>query len=134
MGQALNDPNMVAQIEYGLTAEEVEAVNQSQQRPLTTNEIAAYKQSKGGMLVEMKRKQMKMSIDEASDEGRESRASRESAGDMPSGGRESRASKESADDVTSGDRDYDMRKEDETQERKAQAGEEQTKDDTKVFT
>ena len=68
MGESLNDPNIVAQIEYGLSAEEVGAVNQSQRTTLTTNEIAALKQSKG-ILSEIKKKQLSMSIDEGSESG-----------------------------------------------------------------
>ena len=66
---------MVTQIEYGLTVEEVAAVNKPPQRvTLTANEIAALKKSKG-MLSDIKRKQLHMSIDEGNDEGTESRGS-----------------------------------------------------------
>ena len=75
MGESLNNPDMVAQIEYGLTAEEVAAINKPTQKVvLTTNEIAALKKSKG-MLSELKKKQLQMSIDEGNDEGTESRGS-----------------------------------------------------------
>ena len=81
MGESLNDPNMVAQIEYGLSAQEVAAVNQSQHTPLTANEVVVLKQSKG-FLSELKKRQLHMSIDEGSDEGRESRDGKDESKDV----------------------------------------------------
>ena len=71
MGESLNDPSMVAQIEYGLTAEEVAAANKPTQKvSLTANEVVALRQSKG-ILSELKKRQLQMSIDEGNDEGRD---------------------------------------------------------------
>ncbi len=78
MGESLNNPNMLDQIQYGLSAEEVAAVRASQGHAspkLTPAELAALKQSRG-ILTDVKRRQQQMSIAEGSEDGRDSAAER----------------------------------------------------------